>query len=252
MGSASCLSLFGRNTLLPILQTLAILAKIADFPSNPVYNRLMKISDLRRDYGGQPLYKKDLKEDPVDQFDAWFQLALESEWPDVNALALATARANGLPSVRVVLLKDFGDSGFSFFTNFESRKARELEKNPEAALVAYWSNFSRQVRIEGGVRRLSRKVAEEYFHSRPRGSQLSAYISPQSAIIQKREEMEQMYEEARISLEGKAVPVPENWGGYTLRPVRFEFWQGRQDRLHDRFQYVLKNDKSWRIDRLAP
>lgn len=212
----------------------------------------MKLSDLRRDYGGEPLYKKDLKENPVEQFDIWFQLALSSDWPDVNAMSLATAGADGLPSVRIVLLKSFDDTGFSFFTNYESRKGRELAENPEAALVAYWPNFSRQVRVEGSVTKLSASVAEKYFHSRPRGSQLSAYVSPQSSVIPQREDMERMYEEARVLLEGKSVPVPENWGGYALRPVRFEFWQGRQDRLHDRFQYVRENDQRWRIERLAP
>jgi pyridoxamine 5'-phosphate oxidase len=188
---------------------------------------------------------------PFKQFSVWYNSALESDFPHSDAMTLATADKNGKPSARIVLLKGFDENGFVFFTNYESRKGSELIQNPYASLVFYWNKLDRQVRIEGVTKKISLKESEEYFHSRPRGSRLGALISPQSKVIESREELEKRYEEFEKMYEGQEIPLPKNWGGFRLKPDYFEFWQNRDNRLHDRITYTLGNN-SWKLNRLAP
>ncbi len=197
------------------------------------------------------LTEDNIDKNPFRQFSKWYDLALNSDFLHPDAMTLATADKTGKPSARIVLLKSFDERGFVFFTNYESKKGSELTQNPYAALLFYWDTFDRQVRIEGSVEKVPLKESEEYFHSRPRGSQLGALVSPQSNIIESREELEKKYEETAKKYEGKEIPLPENWGGFNLKPAYFEFWQNRDNRLHDRIKYVLENDL-WKIERLAP
>ena len=199
----------------------------------------------------QPLAESNLDPDPFLQFAHWFREAIEAGIPLAEAMTLATADADGRPAARVVLLKGFDDDGFLFFTNYESRKSRELDANPRAALCFWWPVLQRQVRIEGDVLRLSSGESDAYFATRPRGSQLGAWASPQSEVIPGR----QVLEETMVELIGRwadaPIPRPPHWGGYRLNARSIEFWQNRDDRLHDRFRYT-RVDRAWRIDRLAP
>jgi len=188
---------------------------------------------------------------PFRQFSKWYNLALNSGFLHPDAMMLATADKMGKPSARIVLLKGFDEKGFIFFTNYESKKGVELAQNPYAALLFYWDKLDKQVRIEGSVEKTSLKESEEYFHSRPRGSQIGALVSPQSKILKSRAELEKKYEETANEYEGTEIPLPENWGGFILKPSCFEFWQNRDNRLHDRIRYVLEGGK-WKIERLAP
>lgn len=200
------------------------------------------------------LRRSDLTSDPIEQFRRWFQEASDAvtvDWLEPNAMALATSSSSGEVSVRIVLLKDIEDRGLVFFTNYDSRKGREISENPQAAVVIHWPHLARQVRVEGDVSRVDRKTSETYFYSRPRGSQISAAISDQSVVIPDRKSLEQLAEELAGRSDGTRVPIPDNWGGYRLTARRFEFWQGRQNRLHDRFRYTLDSDQ-WQIERLAP
>ena len=197
------------------------------------------------------LTEDNIDKNPFRQFSKWYDLALNSGFLHPDAMTLATADKTGKPSARIVLLKSFDERGFVFFTNYESKKGRELTQNPYATLLFYWDTFDRQVRIEGSVEKVPLKESEEYFRSRPRGSQLGALVSSQSNIIESREELEKKYEETAEKYEGKEIPLPENWGGFNLKPAYFEFWQNRDNRLHDRIKYVLENDL-WKIERLAP
>jgi pyridoxamine 5'-phosphate oxidase len=206
--------------------------------------------DLRIDYGRDSLDQADLAGDPVQQFTIWFAQAQAAHVPEANAMTLATADASGAPSARIVLLKDFDDRGFCFFTNYDSRKGRELAANPRAALCIYWQPLERQVRIEGSVQRVSRSESEAYFRSRPVSAQVGAWASPQSTVITDRHELE--HRDAELSAKfGGDVPLPEFWGGYRVVPAAVEFWQGRPSRLHDRFRYTRAGD-AWKIERLAP
>jgi len=197
----------------------------------------------------QPLREEDVDPDPFRQFDVWFDAAKRARVSQPEAAALATAGAEGAPSVRMVLVKQSGPNGFVFFTNYESRKGGELAANPRAALLFHWDALGRQVRIEGPVERTSREESEEYIRSRPLGSQLSALASPQSEPIESREWLEARVAELAKSAE---PPVPESWGGYRLAPERYEFWQHRDDRLHDRIAYRPATDGGWLRERLAP
>ena len=172
--------------------------------------------------------------------------------PDVNAMTLATADKEGRPSARVVLLKGVDERGFIFFTNYDSRKGNELAENPQAALVFYWSDLERQVCVAGDVTRLPEAESEAYFKSRPRGSRIGAWASRQSEVVRDRTELEQKWQELEVQYPGEQVPKPPIWGGYILAPTRIEFWQGRPNRLHDRFRYSRQADKSWKIERLSP
>ncbi|MEY2427524.1 MAG: pyridoxamine 5-phosphate oxidase [Verrucomicrobiota bacterium] len=219
----------------------------------------MSIADLRREYCRAGLRRKDLDTDPIVQFEAWFEQAraanarlAREKIEDVNAMTLATADEHGRPSARIVLLKGIDQRGFLFFTNYESRKGKELSENPQAAAVFYWPDLERQVCIAGEVARLSRAESEAYFKSRPRGSKLATWASTQSEVIPAREVLEQKWKELETKYPGEDVPLPPYWGGYVLTPARIEFWQGRPNRLHDRFRYSRLPQKSWQLERLAP
>jgi pyridoxamine 5'-phosphate oxidase len=200
---------------------------------------------------GTPLREQDVDPDPFRQFDRWFGEATRSGVRAPEAAALATATADGAPSVRMVLVKQTGESGFAFFTNYESRKGSELAANPRAALLFFWDPVGRQVRIEGPVERLSAEDSAAYVRSRPRSSQLSALASPQSRPVGDREELERRVASLAARYQGDELPVPDFWGGFRLVPDSFEFWQHREDRLHDRLSYRRRNG-GWGIERLAP
>ena len=197
-----------------------------------------------------PLAAADLDPDPIEQFRTWFAEA-ESEAPLAEAVALATVDGEGLPDARMVLLKGFGPDGFRFFTNYESAKALQLDAGGAAALIAYWRELDRQVRVRGTVERLGAEDSDAYFATRPRDSQLGAWASPQSRPLESRAELDTRLAEATERYDGGPVPRPAHWGGYLLRPRSIEFWQGQVARLHDRFRYARDGD-GWRIERLAP
>jgi len=211
----------------------------------------VSIADLRRDYTLARLDEASVSSDPLIEFGRWFEEALKAEARDPNAMTLATANAEGVPSARIVLLKGFDQRGFVFFTDYRSRKGAELAENPRAALVFYWPELERQVRITGGTTQTDRQESEEYFRSRPRGSRLGAWISHQSQVIAGRQELDARVPELERRYPGDDVPLPPYWGGFRLRPDSIEFWQGRSSRLHDRIRYILSGD-SWRIERLSP
>ena len=190
--------------------------------------------------------------DPIKQFAEWFDEALAAVPHLPNAMTLATATKDGKPSARVVLLKSFNEDGFSFYTNYNSRKAEELAKNPRAELMFYWPELSRQVRIEGTVEKTPEQESDDYFQTRPRDSQISAWASSQSAVIRSRQELEKRFQEIEKQYENEIVPRPPHWGGYRLKPRKIEFWQSRESRLHDRLLYVLQGDGAWALQRLAP
>ncbi len=206
----------------------------------------------RYEHIGKGLRRSDLDPDPIKQFANWFTTAIETGIRDVNAMSLATAGQDAKPSVRIVLLKSFNEDGFVFFTNYESEKGKQLEANPYAALGFYWIELDRQIRISGKVDKTSRKESQTYFHSRPVGSQLSAWASRQSAVLDGRRVLDARMEEMNERFADKRVPLPPHWGGYRLKPDNMEFWQGRSNRLHDRFRYTRHSGGSWLIERLAP
>jgi pyridoxamine 5'-phosphate oxidase len=210
------------------------------------------LTGLRNEYVAHGLRRADLHPDPFHQFGAWFAAALAADIRDVNAMSLATATPAGKPSVRIVLLKGFDEHGFAFFTNYDSEKGRELEANPHAALVFYWVQLERQVRISGTVEKTSREDSAAYFHSRPVGSRLGAWASKQSEVVDARQVLDARLTEMTERYENGDVPLPPHWGGYRVKPDKFEFWQGRPNRMHDRFRYLRRADGSWQIDRLAP
>jgi pyridoxamine 5'-phosphate oxidase len=210
------------------------------------------IEEVRKIYQRFNLREEDLDPDPIRQFHVWFDQALLSEVAEVNAMALATATPDGRPSVRIVLLRGIDDRGFTFFTNYESRKARELESNPFASMVCFWHELERQVRIEGRVERVSAEDSDSYFQGRPAGSRLGAWASPQSQVISGRDELEAQFRELEERYPDGSIPRPPNWGGYRLVPESIEFWQGRPNRLHDRLRYTRQPQGGWLVERLAP
>ena len=210
------------------------------------------IAGLGRDHKRSGLSESDLDPDPYVQFGAWLDEALDAGIELPNAMTLATAGPDALPSARMVLLKGFDDRGFVFYTNYESRKGQQLDSNPNAALVFYWSSLERQVGITGGVIKVDRDEAEEYFNSRPLGSRLGAWASRQSEVIESREELEERLAELEDRFADGVVPMPAFWGGYRLVPAAIEFWQSRPNRLHDRFRYSREASGAWIIDRLSP
>ncbi|PYM14774.1 MAG: pyridoxamine 5'-phosphate oxidase [Verrucomicrobia bacterium] len=212
---------------------------------------LMPIADLRRSYTLAGLRRADLDPDPIAQFGKWLQQTIDAQMLEPTAMTLATVGKSGRPSARIVLLKGVDERGLIFYTNYESRKARELAENPQGALVFYWAELERQVRVTGVVSSISREESEAYFKTRPRGHQLGAWVSTQSDVIASRgvlEERLELFEQKYPD----TVPLPPFWGGYILSPTEIEFWQGRQNRLHDRFRYTKQANGNWLIERLAP
>lgn len=208
------------------------------------------LKDMRRNYDSDQLIESNIDKNPFNQFQNWFDLVLSKKIIEPNAMVLATATKNGIPSARTVLLKGFDKSGFTFFTNYRSRKGKELSENPFASIVFLWLQLERQVRIEGKVEQISKKESEEYFNQRPLKSRIGALSSNQSEIVKNREFLESKFAELEKKF-GENPPMPENWGGYKLVPSKFEFWQGRENRLHDRIVYE-KNNGKWKIFRLQP
>ena len=211
----------------------------------------MDITTMRKEYKMKSLDESGILPDPIAQFRVWFKEAMEAAVPEPNAMTLATCTPDARPAARIVLLKELSSEGFVFYTNYDSRKASELAENPLASLVFLWHELERQVRIEGSVKKISREESENYFYSRPFQSQVSALISPQSKVIEGKEELQQLHQKMMALHEGGKIPFPENWGGYIVIPAVIEFWQGRESRFHDRIQYT-KKENEWVIERLAP
>ena len=210
-----------------------------------------KIADIRKEYSKQTLLEKDVDQDPFVQFDKWWNEAIKSELEEINAMTLATATLKGIPSARIVLLKSVSEEGFVFFTNYNSQKGKELLENPNACLVFFWKELERQIRISGRVEKINAADSDEYFASRPEGSRIGAWASPQSSVIASRDEIEKNTVKYRQQFAGGNINRPLHWGGYVVKPAVIEFWQGRQSRLHDRIQYA-KEKNGWKIERLAP
>ena len=210
------------------------------------------ISDIRKDYMLQSLLEKDIDANAIRQFDKWWQEALNSEITEVNAMTLATASADGVPSARIVLLKGYDEKGFVFYTNYDSFKGQQMGENPRACLVFFWKELERQVRITGLVEKVSDAESDAYFSSRPQGSQIGAWVSPQSQVIESRIWLEEREIAYSKDFANKQLTRPPHWGGYRVKPICIEFWQGRPSRLHDRIQYTLQEDATWKIVRLAP
>jgi pyridoxamine 5'-phosphate oxidase len=212
----------------------------------------MNPADIRRNYSAGTLERTNLDADPIRQFQNWFDRAVaEHSSGEVNAMVLATADKKGRPSSRTILLKGVDDRGFIFYTNYGSRKGCEMAENPNAALAFYWPNSERQVCVAGTVSKISVQESEDYFKSRPRGSQLAAWASNQSDTVPDRDALDKIWDEMDAKFP-KDIPLPPNWGGYVLKPERIEFWQGRVNRLHDRFCYTRQSDDSWKLERLSP
>jgi len=209
------------------------------------------ISDIRTDYTKYSIDELGLCANPIQQFEKWFIDAQNSKVNEVNAMVLSTVSEKGIPSGRVLLLKGVEKDGFTFFTNYKSSKGNDLEVNPNASMTFFWSELEQQVRITGKVKKIDDGLSESYFHSRPRGSQISAAASEQSSKIEHRNVLIDEVERLETEFDGKEIPKPEHWGGYILEPTKVEFWQGRASRLHDRFLYELV-DGTWQISRLAP
>jgi pyridoxamine 5'-phosphate oxidase len=211
------------------------------------------VGQLRKEYTLFGLYRKDLFLDPYEQFRLWFEESVRTAGDrEPNAMTLATASRTGVPSARVVLLKNFDARGLMFFTNYESRKAQQLAENPRAALTFHWPWLERQIQVEGIVHKVGREESKAYFDKRPIGSRWGAIVSKQSSVIESRETLEERLSSLKAEYQGQDPPLPEFWGGYLVVPQRFEFWQGRENRLHDRFLYTQRADDSWQIQRLAP
>jgi len=212
----------------------------------------MDVSDLRRSATGAGLERGDLHHDPIVQFERWFRDACDSDRMDPNAMALSTVDANHRPASRTVLLKYFDARGFVFFTNLESSKADHIAVNANVALLFFWRELGRQVSIRGTAEKIPTTETLKYFATRPRGSQIGAWVSTQSSIISTRSLLEARFQELKQKFRDKEIPLPSFWGGYRVTPLEVEFWQGRENRLHDRFLYTRQDDDDWRIDRLAP
>ena len=225
---------------------------MSDESGNPTAHHGMDVAALRRSATGFALDREDLDDDPIVQFEDWFRYACETVPLDPNAVCLSTVDSDNRPSSRTVLLKSFDERGFVFYTNYESRKAADMEKNPNVSLLFFWSDAARQVKIRGTAEKISTGESLAYFLSRPRGSQIGAWVSAQSSVVSSRSLLENKFQEIKQKFRNKEVPLPSFWGGYRVVPQEIEFWQGRRNRLHDRFEYTRQQDDSWQIERLAP
>ena len=212
----------------------------------------LSIADIRKDYQLAALSEDTVESHPVDQFRNWWHAAVDSRIDEVNAMTLATASSDGLPSARIVLLKGFDENGFMFFTNYNSYKGQQLQDNPRACLVFFWKELERQVRITGLVSKASEVESDQYFLSRPKASRVGAVVSPQSQVITGREWLEGQYLALSEQHKETEIARPAHWGGFIVKPISIEFWQGRPSRLHDRIQYTMDEKGSWIIERLAP
>lgn len=210
------------------------------------------IADIRKDYRLKTLSEEEVQPNPFAQFEVWWQEALAAKIEEVNAMTLSTASADGVPAGRIVLLKGYNEKGFVFFTNYQSFKGNHLTENPRASLLFFWKELERQVRITGISQQLSAAENDEYYYSRPAGSRIGAWASPQSQVIDSRQWLEARVDAITKEFEGKNIARPQHWGGYCVKPVSIEFWQGRSSRLHDRIQYTLQPNGLWAIERLAP
>lgn len=211
----------------------------------------MEFKNFSKKFSLERLERTDLSNDPFTQFQRWMEDAINANVPDLNAMALATATSSGKPSCRIVLLKQFDSRGLVFFTNYDSRKAKELLENPYGAVTIFWESLVRQIIVEGKVAKTTQEESEAYFSQRPRGSQLGAWASTQDQPIPSHKVLEEKLSKVSAEYHEKAVPLPPFWGGFRITPSRFEFWQGAKDRLHDRFQYIPQ-DNSWKVERLSP
>jgi pyridoxamine 5'-phosphate oxidase len=212
---------------------------------------MQNIADIRKDYKLQTLLEADVAPDPITQFGKWWEEAVNSAIDEVNAMTLATIDKNNMPSARIVLLKGYDKNGFVFFTNYQSHKGEQLLQNPSACLVFFWRELERQIRITGKVEKISGKDSDAYFTSRPAGSRIGAWASPQSSVIANRTVIEEKLKDLEQQFGDNNIPRPPHWGGYIVKPIQIEFWQGRPSRLHDRMQYTLQ-EGSWVVERLAP
>ena len=210
------------------------------------------IAGLRQEYRLHALDEQDVATDPITQFNQWFAEAVKAKVEEPNAMSLATVKANGSPACRIVLLKGVEAGGFVFYTNYDSHKGQQVAANNQAALTFFWQGLERQVRIEGTIAKVPAEVSDTYFQSRPRSSRIGAWVSAQSNVIENRQVLEATQQALEARYEGQEVPRPAHWGGYSLKPVRIEFWQGRASRLHDRLGYALTAEGTWHIKRLAP
>lgn len=224
---------------------------MADYPASAL---ALSLAELRQNYIRGALDEASVDSNPIAQFKGWFWEAQQSGLPEPNAMTLATSTSDGYCTARIVLLKELDENGFVFYTNYDSRKGRDLTENPRASLVFYWAELERQVRVEGGVERVARQQSEAYFNSRPRGSRLGAWVSHQSEVIQSRKMLEAKLRDLEARYAGTDdIPTPDYWGGFRVRPHCIEFWQGRPNRLHDRLRYARNSeDEEWRIERLGP
>ena len=222
-----------------------------DTKNNPDHHG-MNVANMRRSATGFALDRDDLDSDPIVQFEDWFRYACETVAMDPNAVTLSTVDSKMRPSSRTVLLKSFDENGFVFYTNFESKKAEQIAENPNVSLLFFWSDAARQVKIRGRAEKIPTKESMAYFLSRPRGSQIGAWVSAQSSVISSRSLLEAKFQEIKQKFRNKDISLPSFWGGYRVVPDEVEFWQGRRNRLHDRFQYTKREDGSWAIERLAP
>jgi pyridoxamine 5'-phosphate oxidase len=210
------------------------------------------IKKLRYEFSKEELTENMVHKNPVEQFRTWFKEAMESKIPDPTAFVLATATTGGKPSARVLLLKDFDENGFVFYTNYKSRKGKEIEKTPFGAMTFFWHELQRQVRIEGKIKKHSEKESDNYFKTRPHQSKIGAWASPQSKVVENKETLDKLFLQYSNKFPDDNVPRPEHWGGYILVPDTIEFWQGRPNRFHDRILYAKTNSENWKIERLAP